>query len=136
MKMRFVLLLLLCFSCALQAQLPAPQPANPLFKDRPFGPVAPPTPTPQRKANVFQEEEKPIPREWIIGGSIAGALLVIAILYLATRRWRSSNLFDREYRFPYNEDVAVRFGAQKCGGLMATLRWNESRAAPGLTKDT
>ena len=126
MQRSFLHLLLIGLLCSgasmMKAELPPPEPANPLFKGRPFGPVASATPIPQKKRNVF-EEEKPIPREWIIAGIAAGVLLTAAVLYGSARRWRESNLFDRQYRFPPVGQAAARFGAEKCGGHMATVRF-------------
>ena len=121
-----IILLCLCSLLAvgagdLRAQLPEPQPAEPLFKERPFGPQPCPTPTPQRIRKVF-EEPKPIPVAWIITGVAITVLASAALLYGASRHWRSSNLFDRQYRFPKSPQTALRFGAEKCGGHMATVQ--------------
>ena len=107
-----------------EVDLPKPAPAGSLFKDRPFGPLPPPTPTPERK-RFSEEDEKPIPFAWIVGGGVAGAIIIVAVLFGASRRWRSSNLFDRQYRFPIVHDPALRFGAKKCGGHLATVRMSE-----------
>ena len=114
--------------------LPPPKPAGPLFRERPFGPTPPPTEAPPRH---FQEEEKPIPRSWIIGGA-AGIILVVGLtLYGSARAWRSSNIFDQQYRFPVNSAPAFRLGGQRSGGHMATIRAGEAATAGprGLTKD-
>jgi hypothetical protein len=100
---------------------PPPKPANPLFKDRPFGPLPPPTPTPETKRVPTEEEQKPIPVEWKIAGLVALGLAVLAILYLSARAWRSSAIFEQSYRFPRNDDAALRFGGTRCGGHMATI---------------
>jgi len=110
------------------AQLPPPEPTRPEFVERPFGPIPPPTPTPSPKRIV--EESKPIPRSWIITGIVVAVLATLALLYSGYRAWRSSNLFDRQYRFPKGPSAAVRFGGNKCGGLMATVSF---RAPPAGT---
>jgi len=117
--------LLFCASALpLVAQLPPPQPGTPDFQDRPFGPIPAPTQEPPAKPKDV-EESKPIPREWLIGGAIAWALAIAGLLYAANKAWYSSNLFDREYRFPEARDVALRFGGKRSGGHMATLRFGE-----------
>ncbi|HEX8279832.1 MAG TPA: hypothetical protein VF551_00525 [Chthoniobacterales bacterium] len=112
----------------LHAQVPSPSASKPIFQPRPFGPVPPAKETPPRPMDV--DDEKPIPRGWIIGGVAAAVLAAAALLYGASRAWRSSNLFDRQYRFPADGDVALRFGGQKSGGHMATTRFEENRT-PG-----
>jgi len=111
------------------AQLPPPTPAKPDFQDRPFGPIPPSTPTPSPK-RLLEEPSKPIPRGWIIGGIVAAVLATVALLYGCWRAWRASNLFDRQYRFPKAEAAKLRFGGNKCGGLMATVDFGKSRRAP------
>lgn len=106
----------------LQAQLPEPSSAKPLFQDRAFGPTPAPTPTPARKRSN-PRDEKSIPIGWIIGGAGVLALATVALLYGSQRAWRSSNLFDRQYHFPVAEEAAVRFGAKKCGGHLATVHF-------------
>ncbi|MBA2432346.1 MAG: hypothetical protein H0V56_09540 [Chthoniobacterales bacterium] len=101
------------------AQLPPPVPTRPDFQDRPFGPLPPPTPVPTPKR--VEEPSRPIHRGWIIGGIAVGLLALAALIYGAVRVWRSSNLFDRQYRFPVGPTAAVRLGGNKCGGLMATV---------------
>ena len=115
-----------------ETPFPPPQPANQLFQDRPFGPRPSPTPTPQRRkrSGLFQPK-KEIPTKWIVTGGVTAALIIIAVLYGSIRRWRSSNLFDRQYRFRIGGEAAARFGAKKCGGHMASVRFGtEPRASP------
>jgi len=100
---------------------PAPSTSAPVFREKPFGPKPPPLPTQAKKIEV--KPGKPIPIQWIVGG-IAFALVVVGIvLYRSARAWRSSNLFDRQYRFPVSDKVDLRLGAKKCGGYMATIRF-------------
>ncbi len=110
----------------LRAQLPRPSPSAPDFKERPFGPVPPPTPTPMRKK--IEPPAEPIPKGWIIAGIAVVALGVAAFLYGSARQWHSENLFDRQYRFPRNKNVAARFGAKRCGGHLATVRFEISES--------
>ncbi len=120
-----------------RAQLPSPTPGV-IIELRQYGVIPPPTPKPLRPAKREEEEEtRPIPRGWIIGGAIAGALAIAGLLYGAARAWRSSNLFDRQYRFPAVTEVAVRLGAEKSGGHLATVRFGpgKRRAAPLKSKD-
>lgn len=86
------------------------------------------TPTPEVPsafARVQSVQSKPIPLSWKI--AIAGTALVVAAsaLLFSVRAWRSSNLFDREYRFPEGTNAALRLGAKKSGGCMATIDFNE-----------
>ncbi len=94
-----------------------------------MGVIPTPTPTPTRKLQL-QDEERPIPREYLIGGAIAAGVVLLGILYGAIRAWRTSNLFGRQYRFPTTRDAAVRLGGEKSGGHMATVRFGPERAAP------
>jgi hypothetical protein len=127
-----LLFFLLIASPAVSAQspFPAPSSANSLFQEKPYGPLPPPTPTPSPKTVLVEEEEKPIPAGWRIGGIVAAVLALAALLYGAARAWRSSNLFDRQYRFPAGSEAALRFGANRCGGHMATIKLDASAAAP------
>ncbi len=116
---------------------PEPSSANSLFQNRPIGALPPPTATPRPK-HYFQDEEevKPIPRSWWIGGIVIAVLAVVALLYGAARSWRSSNLFDRQYRFPTGGTAALRFGGMRSGGHMATLNLDgETLPPPSKTED-
>ncbi|HMJ07075.1 MAG TPA: hypothetical protein VK474_12515 [Chthoniobacterales bacterium] len=129
--------ILLLFSCLLlspaavlaQSPLPAPSSAKGLFEEKPFGPLPPPTPTPSVRP-ISLEEEKPIPPAFYIGGAVVAALAVAALLYGAARAWRSSNLFDRQYRFPEGAEAQLRFGAMRCGGHMATIAFGPGAEPP------
>lgn len=71
-------------------------------------------------------------RAWLLTGLGVGGLIGLAFLWLATRVWRRANLFGNSYRFRVVTTPAPeRFGAKRCGGLMATLDWR----APRKTKD-
>ena len=61
---------------------------------------------------------------WKIVIGVILALIFLGLLkaiHSAMRKWRSSNLFDRQYRFPMVRDVPLRLGAGKSGGTMAAL---------------
>lgn len=64
---------------------------------------------------------KPIPLALKIAIVMSAAVASLALLAFAARRWRSWNLFDRQYRFPRAQNVALRLGATRSGGCMATL---------------
>ncbi len=116
---------LLASAGPLLAELATPAPAAPLFQDRPFGPRPAPTDTPAAR-KINPEDDKPIPLTWIIGGACAAAIAIALLLYGSARRWRSSNLFDRQYRFPVDPNPALRFGGKKCGGHLAQVRFGSA----------
>ena len=116
--------LLLCASVMpllAQGDLPTPSPAEPLFQERPFGPLPPPTEPPARSHVLEDLERKPISRAWLIGGVLAAAVAFLLVLWAAMRAWRSSNLFDQQYRFPRIGEAAVRLGGKKSGGHSAQI---------------
>jgi hypothetical protein len=121
------LVFLFCVSAqSLVAQLPPPPAATPEFKERPYGPL--PAPTKEPKAKPKDVERKPIPLGWLIGGAASAVLGIAGILYGASKAWHSSNLFDREYRFPSGGEAALRFGGKRCGGHMATVQFGNPTA--------
>ncbi len=65
------------------------------------------------------------PEPIALGWKIAMIAVVVSALgtglYFSARRWRSSNLFDRQYRFAPVAQVALRLGGTKSGGSMATI---------------
>ena len=125
-----LLLFLLCAMVQpLFAQLPPPPAATPEFKERPFGPIPAPTKEPKAKAKDI-EPSKPLPIGWKIGIGAAIVLGTVGVLYGASKAWHSSNLFDREYRFPTGRTAALRFGGKRCGGHMATIRFGEPMPPP------
>jgi len=64
---------------------------------------------------------KPIPLQWKLA-IVAGTLIVsLGVLRFASRAWRKWNLFDRQYRFPVQENVAPRLGGTRSGGCTATI---------------
>jgi hypothetical protein len=97
---------------------------------------ATPIPTPESEENPFlklmRPPRKPIPLRWKIA-IVLGALAVGSTsLWFALRVWRKSNLFDREYHFPRLATAALRLGAVRSGGHMATSTFRD-RAGPGTT---
>ncbi|HEY2799049.1 MAG TPA: TPM domain-containing protein [Chthoniobacterales bacterium] len=82
---------------------------------------------------VRKQLESPAAKSWQLTRgwalTIFAILLVAAaiFLFIASRIWRSANLFDRRYAFPKpDEPAAKRFGGANCGGQMATIRFGES----------
>lgn len=80
-------------------------------------------------ADQTQEQQpaarKPIPRSWKIAIVASVAVLLAAALALSVRAWRAGNLFDREYRFPPVASAALRLGANRSGGGMATIKFRD-----------
>jgi hypothetical protein len=113
--------LLVATALPLAAQSPQPSPTEPIFEKRQFVPWA--TPTPDIPLRILgNAERKPIPREYIIGGAVALVVVALLLLWGASRAWRSSNLFDQQYRFPVRGGpVALRLGGKKSGGHMASI---------------
>ena len=64
---------------------------------------------------------RPIALGWKIAGAIAVLAAIGAAIFYAVRMWRSWNLFDRQYRFPHVATAPRRLGANKAGGLLATI---------------
>jgi hypothetical protein len=117
--------------CGAFAPLATSQPAPNPFNDQRF--LASPTPTPTASA-VFQEQpaaKKPIPRSLKIAIVVALILIALVVLAFAVRAWHAGNLFDREYHFPAVTSVALRLGAKRSGGCMATLTFrNREETSP------
>ncbi|HEV3410733.1 MAG TPA: hypothetical protein VG095_10595 [Chthoniobacterales bacterium] len=125
--MRRILLTLVCASLLPAGALPQVPPLNPeepVVRERPYGPIPPPTAPPQRKKkSEFEEQKRPIPKGWVWTGIGAGVLALGALVYGALRNWRSSGLFEREYRFPLGDRSKARFGAERNGGHMAVVKF-------------
>jgi len=66
---------------------------------------------------------KPIPVGWKIAIVAIVAMGGGFAVAFSLRAWRSSNLFDRQYRFPAGKTAALRLGANKSGGCMATIEF-------------
>jgi hypothetical protein len=75
------------------------------------------------------KHHRPIPLAVKIAIVIGGFALATAALFVSMRAWRSSNLFDRQYRFPEIDRVALRLGGTRSGGCMAALDFR-SESAP------
>jgi hypothetical protein len=126
---RALLALVLSILSVVITPLAVAQPAPNPFNDQRFLGTATPTPTPDDLTREQPAPKKPPPRGLKI--AIVAALLAIALVVLAfsVRAWRVGNLFDREYRFPVATTIAVRLGARRCGGCMATIKFRD-RAGP------
>jgi hypothetical protein len=103
-----------------------------------FAPLAPAlAQTPNDPASDSAEpmsppnQTKPIALVWkiVIGGIVLAA--VGGASYVSLRAWRSSNLFDRQYRLPPAPPAALRLGAPKSGGWMATIRFGPDSPSSG-----
>src|ERR1700716_861924 len=90
------------------------------------------TPTPEvpsEFARAQRAPSKPISLGWKITIVATGFAVAASALLFSVRAGRSSNLFDREYRFPPVKSAALRLGANKSGGSMATVDFSD-RAGP------
>ena len=131
-RLRVLFLIMWLIPAAAAMSQDSPSPEEPLFQERPFGPR--PEEAPSIPPDIQHESEFPIPLEWQYAGL---AVLIVAgggLLLFASRRWRSWNLFDREYRFPVEKEAALRLGATKCGGHMAIAKLGlppRPRPSPG-----
>jgi hypothetical protein len=115
---------------AISASLALAQPDPSIFDERRYVPQQPPPPPQER----MPTPAKPIPRAVLVAGGVV-LLLVSGILLLkSARAWRSSNLFDRQYRFPSPGPAALRFGGNRCGGQLATLKFRSAPEARALAK--
>lgn len=85
----------------------------------------PPQPPARPEYHPTEPPSEPIPEGWIIAGACLAAAAVVALLYRSVRVWRSSDIFDREYHFPRGESPAIRLGAKRNGGQMATIHFGE-----------
>lgn len=121
-RVHVALLLALSADSIAAPALPTPEPSAPLFRERPFGPRPLPTQSAPAKPRST-EDEKPLPTSWIVAGVAIVVLATAGLLYAAARAWRSSNLFDREYRFPPRDSAALRLGGMKSGGHMASVEF-------------
>jgi len=114
------------------------------FSPRPHGPVrialffsililaAAPAPFTQAQESnrdtpsvVAQSEpaQAPIPLGWKIAVVAIVAIGTGFVLAFSLRAWRSSNLFDRQYRFPAIDAIAFRLGGNKSGGCMSIIEF-------------
>ncbi|MEO6872745.1 MAG: TPM domain-containing protein [Chthoniobacterales bacterium] len=66
-------------------------------------------------------------RGWWLAILGCGTLAGLVLLWFAARHWRQANLFGHRYRFPEaTTPAALCFGATRCGGRMATMRFRAS----------
>ena len=58
---------------------------------------------------------------------IAFVLMMVAagVLWISMRVWRAANLFDRQYHFPPPQTAALRLGANRSGGHLATVKFGD-----------
>jgi len=95
-----------------------------------------PSPSPPSGENPFlklmRPPRKPIPLRWKIVIVLTALAIGSGSLWCAVRVWRKWNLFDREYHFPRPTTAALRFGAVRSGGHMATITFRD-RAGPSAT---
>jgi hypothetical protein len=83
-------------------------------------------PSPDSSSALAQGQRahpKPIPVGWKIAIVAIVAMGGGFAVAFSLRAWRSSNLFDRQYRFPAGKTAALRLGANKSGGCMATIEF-------------
>lgn len=129
MKRRWPLALFL-FVCAFQmdAQIPtaSPAPSAPLFDTHRFNPNAFP-PAPSEESPPATPPTEPLPRGVIVGAILFALAGIAALGVISLRAWQAHNLFDRRYHFPVDPAPKLRLGATKCGGKMATARFQSKR---------
>ena len=97
------------------------QPDPSIFDQRRYVPQETPRPEVDRTP-----PRKPIPKAVLIAGAAVLLLVSGILLVKSVRAWRSSNLFDRQYRFPAPGPAALRFGGNRCGGQLATLTFRSA----------
>lgn len=83
--------------------------------------------TPERVQPIA--ERKPGLMRWKIVALAGAAVVSLTLLAFAAPRWRSWNLFDRQYRFPRVEAAALRLGGNRSGGCMATMEFRRGSTA-------
>lgn len=116
------------FTISIPLALAQPDPS--MFDQRRY--IAPETPPP--RGERLPSPSRSIPRAVLIAGAALLLLVSGIVLFKSARAWRSSNLFDRQYRFPPPGPVALRFGGSRCGGQLATLKFRGSGGATTLPK--
>lgn len=96
----------------------------------PHGASQPPEGTQPEAAEQQRAARKPIPRSWKIAIAATAMVASLVVLAFSARAWRAGNLFDREYRFPSVASVAIRLGATRSGGCMATITFRDRGDPP------
>jgi hypothetical protein len=122
---RYTIFVFVLIGFAIFAPLAFAQPDPSIFDQRRYVPQETPRPEAERTP-----PSKPIPKVVLIAGAAALLLVSGILLVRSVRAWRSSNLFDRQYRFPAPGPVALRFGGNRCGGQLATLTFRGAEVNP------
>jgi hypothetical protein len=63
-----------------------------------------------------------------IGIAFALAAATGGVLWISMRVWRAANLFDRQYQFQPPQTAALRLGANRSGGHLATIKFADDTA--------
>lgn len=115
---------------AISSPLAFAQPDPSIFDQQRYVPQETPPPRGERSPSPSRS----IPRTVLIAG--AAVLLMVSgiVLFKSARAWRSANLFDRQYRFPTPGPAELRFGGNRCGGQLATLKFRGAAEATALAK--
>jgi hypothetical protein len=88
-------------------------------------PRSSPSVTSDQLAETQSKPPKPLSRASKIGVAATVMIVSLVVLLFSIRAWRAGNLFDREYRFPPVASVAIRLGANRSGGCMATISFRD-----------
>jgi hypothetical protein len=79
--------------------------------------------------NPFVQTAGPLKKPTSLKVKIGIALVVAAAaagaLWISMRVWRAANLFDRQYQFPPPQTAALRLGANRSGGHLATIKFGD-----------
>lgn len=81
-------------------------------------------------AQFAKTQRKPIPTRWKIAAVVVVVAIAAAVLWISIRVWRSSNLFDRQYRFPAVQSAALRLGGTRSGGRVASMKFRNCAEPP------
>lgn len=87
------------------------------------------TTSPTNSPALQTHSRQPIPMAWKIAAIAVVAAAGVAVIAFALPRWRSGNLFDRQYRFPIPDQVSLRLGGTRSGGSMAAIDFNGASTA-------
>ena len=122
---RYTIFVFVLIGFAVFAPLVFAQPDPSIFDQRRYVPQETPRPEVERTP-----PSKPIPKVVLIAGGAVLLLVSGILLAKSVRTWRSSNLFDRQYRFPAPGPAALRFGGNRCGGQLATVTFRTAEMKP------
>jgi hypothetical protein len=82
--------------------------------------------------NPFEQfagpSKKPTSLAVKVGIALALAAAAAGVLWISMRVWRAANLFDRQYQFPPAQTAALRLGANRSGGHLATIKFDDHAA--------